>query len=101
MNDFDSWLYGDDEDHMGWGDQAIVEQIESDDETVALGLISVLKKSQKTKSYTVARKLEIVEYSRKANSIRSAAKKHNITMKIVRDWKLKEPQLRRTRDTVK
>uniref|UniRef100_A0A915DPX5 HTH CENPB-type domain-containing protein n=1 Tax=Ditylenchus dipsaci TaxID=166011 RepID=A0A915DPX5_9BILA len=37
MDDFDSCLYGDDEDHMGWGDQAIVEQIESDDETVALG----------------------------------------------------------------
>uniref|UniRef100_A0A915DBS4 Uncharacterized protein n=1 Tax=Ditylenchus dipsaci TaxID=166011 RepID=A0A915DBS4_9BILA len=41
------------------GDQSIVEQIESDDETVALGLKSVSKKSQKTKSYTVARKLEL------------------------------------------
>uniref|UniRef100_A0A915DGF3 Brinker DNA-binding domain-containing protein n=1 Tax=Ditylenchus dipsaci TaxID=166011 RepID=A0A915DGF3_9BILA len=59
------------------------------------------KEVAKTKSYTVARKLEVVEYSREANSIRSAAKKYNITTKMVRDWKLNEPQLRRTRDTVK
>lgn len=47
------------------------------------------------KSYTIARKLEVIDFVRK-NSVHSAAKKYNLDRNTIRPWVDNEKQLRIT-----
>uniref|UniRef100_A0A915DB89 Brinker DNA-binding domain-containing protein n=1 Tax=Ditylenchus dipsaci TaxID=166011 RepID=A0A915DB89_9BILA len=80
-----SWFHGEEE-QIEIADEAVEEE----------SLETPAKKSRNKKSYTIARKLEIVDYAKKINSINGAAKKYNVGGNMIRNWKDKEAQLRRT-----
>ena len=51
--------------------------------------------SKSRKGYTVAFKLEVIDYAKKSKSVNSAHKKYNVDRKCVREWMDQEARLRR------
>ena len=57
--------------------------------------------SKSRKAYTVAFKLEVVDYAKKNKSNYAAAKKYNLAPKRIRVWKEQEARLRRQKYVLK
>ncbi|KAI1707502.1 brinker DNA-binding domain-containing protein [Ditylenchus destructor] len=113
MDDQENWLYNDAADVFD-RDRAILEDEEQNGVRPSKSCMDVAdeisaipaRESQSLevagtskvakKSYTIARKLEIVDFALKVKSIHSAAKKYNVDRKMIRVWMKKENQLRIT-----